>query len=200
VSISEVQSRIGTIQAQMSLLASRAAQGPAASAGSASTATSATQFAAALDSAVAANSTDAASTTRAVTTGGAADGTWVRPLSGRVTSEYGPRWGTQHKGMDIAAATGAPVRSMAAGVVRRADWNGGYGNAVIIDHGNGISTLYGHNSALTVKPGQRVNAGDVIAKAGSTGDSTGPHLHLEVRIKDKQINPRPWLEARGVKF
>jgi murein DD-endopeptidase MepM/ murein hydrolase activator NlpD len=200
VSIGEVQSRIGTIQAQMSLLAARAAQAPAASAGSASGGTSATQFAAALDSAVAANATGAASTTSAATAGGAADGTWVKPVNGPVTSEFGPRWGTQHEGMDIAAATGTPVRSMAAGVVRRADWNGGYGNAVIIDHGNGISTLYGHNSALSVKPGQRVNAGDIIAKAGSTGDSTGPHVHLEVRIKDKQINPRPWLEARGLKF
>jgi murein DD-endopeptidase MepM/ murein hydrolase activator NlpD len=194
VSIGEVQARIGAIQTQMSMLAVRSAQAPAATGTSATvasataTGTSVTQFAAALDSAVAAQGT---------TSTGAE---WVKPVAGRVTSEFGPRWGTQHKGMDIAAATGTPIRAMSGGVVRRADWNGGYGNAVVIDHGNGISTLYGHNSALTVKPGQHVKAGDVIAKAGSTGDSTGPHLHLEVRIKDKQIDPRPWLEARGMRF
>jgi murein DD-endopeptidase MepM/ murein hydrolase activator NlpD len=189
MSLGEVQSRIGAIQSQLGLLAMRAVQAPVETAAPAGTAgpagaspASATQFAAALDS--------------AVSTGQG----WVPPVHGKITSEFGPRWGTQHKGMDIAAATGTPIRAASGGTVRRADWNGGYGNAVIIDHGNGISTLYGHNSALTVKPGQRVNAGDVIAKAGSTGDSTGPHLHLEVRINDKQVNPRPWLESRGVRF
>jgi murein DD-endopeptidase MepM/ murein hydrolase activator NlpD len=194
VSIGEVQARIGAIETQLSFLAARippavtgsttgavTGTGSVAAAGGTGS-SSATQFAAALDSAVASGQG------------------WTAPLKGQITSEFGPRWGTQHKGMDIAAATGAPVRAASGGTVRRADWNGGYGNAVIIDHGNGISTLYGHNSALTVKPGQRVNAGDVIAKAGSTGDSTGPHLHLEVRIDDKQINPRPWLAARGVRF
>jgi murein DD-endopeptidase MepM/ murein hydrolase activator NlpD len=197
VSIDAVQARIGAIQAQMSVLAARTAA-PAAT--SAASGTPASQFAAALDTAVAAQGTASAGSAAGVASGAASGSEWVKPVSGRVTSEFGPRWGTQHKGMDIAAATGTPVRAMSGGVVRRADWNGGYGNAVVIDHGNGISTLYGHNSALTVKAGQRVNPGDVIAKAGSTGDSTGPHLHLEVRVNDKQVDPRPWLESRGVKW
>jgi murein DD-endopeptidase MepM/ murein hydrolase activator NlpD len=197
VSIDAVQARIGAIQAQMSVLAARTAA-PAAT--SAASGTPASQFAAALDTAVAAQGTAPAGSAAGVASGAASGSEWVKPVSGRVTSEFGPRWGTQHKGMDIAAATGTPVRAMSGGVVRRADWNGGYGNAVVIDHGNGISTLYGHNSALTVKAGQRVNPGDVIAKAGSTGDSTGPHLHLEVRVNDKQVDPRPWLESRGVKW
>jgi murein DD-endopeptidase MepM/ murein hydrolase activator NlpD len=197
VSIDAVQARIGAIQAQMSVLAARTA---APTATSAASGTPASQFAAALDTAVAAQGTAPAGSAAGVASGAASGSEWVKPVSGRVTSEFGPRWGTQHKGMDIAAATGTPVRAMSGGVVRRADWNGGYGNAVVIDHGNGISTLYGHNSALTVKAGQRVNPGDVIAKAGSTGDSTGPHLHLEVRVNDKQVDPRPWLESRGVKW
>jgi murein DD-endopeptidase MepM/ murein hydrolase activator NlpD len=190
VSIGEVQARIGAIEAQLSALA-RAGQAPVPAAQSAAAAgpaaggvqgVSGTAFAAALDSAV---------------TGGK---TFVKPMDGRVTSEFGPRWGTMHKGLDLAAPAGSPIRAVTGGTVRRADWNGGYGNAVIIDHGNGVSTLYGHAASLNVKPGQRVNAGDIIAKEGSTGDSTGPHLHFEVRINDKQIDPRPWLTGRGIKL
>ena len=83
-------------------------------------------------------------------------------------------------------------------VVKRAAWYGGYGNAVIIDHGGGVQTLYGHNSSLSVQPGDRVRAGQVIAKVGSTGDSTGPHLHFEVQVDGKAVNPRPWLKKHGV--
>jgi murein DD-endopeptidase MepM/ murein hydrolase activator NlpD len=193
VSIGEVQARIGAIESQLTALAARTAQLTGTTSTAATSATAAapatgvdaasgTSFAAALDSAVNAGAT------------------FVKPLGGRVTSEFGPRWGTMHKGLDLAAPAGSPIRAVTGGTVRRADWNGGYGNAVIIDHGNGLSTLYGHAASLNVKPGQKVHAGDIIAKEGSTGDSTGPHLHFEVRINDKQIDPRPWLTARGIKL
>jgi murein DD-endopeptidase MepM/ murein hydrolase activator NlpD len=80
-----------------------------------------------------------------------------------------------------------------SGVVIYADWMGGYGNAVIIDHGGGVSTLYGHNSELLVGEGQRVNKGQVIARAGSTGYSTGPHVHFEVRLNGSPTNPLDYL-------
>jgi murein DD-endopeptidase MepM/ murein hydrolase activator NlpD len=192
VSIGEVQARIGAIESQLTALAARSAQLTGTTATTSTTsatepaggtqAASGTAFAAALDSAVSAGT----------------GSSFVKPLNGRVTSEFGPRWGTMHKGLDLAAAAGSPIRAVTGGTVRRADWNGGYGNAVIIDHGNGLSTLYGHAASLNVKPGQKVNAGDIIAKEGSTGDSTGPHLHFEVRVNDKQIDPRPWLTARGI--
>jgi murein DD-endopeptidase MepM/ murein hydrolase activator NlpD len=146
--------------------------------------TTAVRFAAALDAAAGGS--------------GASASGWVVPARGQVTSEFGPRWGTEHEGIDIGAASGAPVRAAADGVVRRASWYGGYGNAVIIDHGDGVQTLYGHNSSLDVQPGQRVSAGEVIAKVGSTGDSTGPHLHFEVEVDGRKVDPRPWLRARGV--
>jgi murein DD-endopeptidase MepM/ murein hydrolase activator NlpD len=189
MSIGEVQARIGAIEAQLTALAQRSAQltGTTATTGTATgtAASSGTSFAAALDSAVSAASPGA---------------TYVKPLNGRVTSEFGPRWGTMHKGLDLAAPAGSPIRAVTGGTVRRADWNGGYGNAVVIDHGNGLSTLYGHAASLNVKPGQKVGAGDIIAREGSTGDSTGPHLHFEVRKNDKQIDPRPWLTAHGIKL
>jgi murein DD-endopeptidase MepM/ murein hydrolase activator NlpD len=190
VSIGEVQARIGAIESQLTALGARHAQlatatttstgSPSATASTGVKESSGTSFAAALDSAVG---------------GGKA---FVKPMDGRVTSEFGPRWGTMHKGLDLAAPAGSPIRAVTGGTVRRANWNGGYGNAVIIDHGNGLSTLYGHAASLDVKPGQKVNAGDIIAREGSTGDSTGPHLHFEVRLNDKQIDPRPWLTARGI--
>jgi murein DD-endopeptidase MepM/ murein hydrolase activator NlpD len=123
---------------------------------------------------------------------------WTAPAHGRVSSEFGPRWGTQHQGIDIAAGKGSTVTAAGPGVVRRASWYGGYGNAVVIDHGSGVSTLYGHNSELNVKPGDKVRAGQKIAEVGSTGDSTGPHLHFEVQINGKKVNPRPWLQQRGI--
>jgi murein DD-endopeptidase MepM/ murein hydrolase activator NlpD len=195
VSIGEVQARIGQIHALMISastggLAGAASTAATRAAGGASTATggaSATQFATALDAALATNN-DA----------NLPPGTWVRPTQGSVSSEYGPRWGQEHEGIDIAAGSGSPVRAATDGVVKKASWYGGYGNAVIIDHGGGVQTLYGHNSALSVQPGDRVRAGQVIAKVGSTGDSTGPHLHFEVQVDGKAVNPRPWLKKHGV--
>jgi murein DD-endopeptidase MepM/ murein hydrolase activator NlpD len=98
-----------------------------------------------------------------------------------------------HTGIDVAAQEGSPVLAAAPGVVRRAGRRGGYGNAVEIDNGNGISTLYGHASALTVKEGESVKAGEPIALVGHTGRATGSHLHFEVRKDGKPIDPQPTL-------
>lgn len=116
-----------------------------------------------------------------------------------VTSPYGyrihPIFGTRkyHSGMDLAAPHGTNTVAAEAGVVRMAGWNGGYGYCVIIDHGGGIATLYGHNSKLLVSAGQSVSRGQVIAKIGSTGNSTGPHLHFEVLINGSTTNPAPYI-------
>lgn len=123
----------------------------------------------------------------------------------RVTSGFGQRVdpldGTTrtHSGIDFGAPEGTPVHAAAAGVVRSAGPRGGYGNAVEIDHGNGLTTLYGHNSQLTVSPGQRVEAGQVISHVGMTGRATGPHLHFEVRVDDRPQNPQRSLIAYGIR-
>ena len=117
-----------------------------------------------------------------------------------VTSEFGyrrdPFTGERrgHTGMDLAVPTGTSVRAALPGTVTVSTYNqGGYGYYVMIDHGNGLSTLYGHNSQLLARVGQTVDAGDVIALSGSTGRSTGPHLHFEVRINGERTNPRSYL-------
>ena len=126
-------------------------------------------------------------------------GRMIWPLSGPITSPFGwrthPIFGTSryHSGLDIGADYGDAVVAADGGVVIYADWMGGYGKAVIIDHGNGVSTLYGHNSDLVVGEGQRVNKGQVIARAGSTGYSTGPHVHFEVRLNGSPTNPLDYL-------
>jgi murein DD-endopeptidase MepM/ murein hydrolase activator NlpD len=123
---------------------------------------------------------------------------WVRPAEGPLSSLFAVRWGVMHKGLDIAAPYGSTVRAASAGVVKFADWNGGYGRLVILDHGDGTTTRYGHNSKFLVKVGQHVEAGDPIAEVGSTGFSTGAHCHFEVRLNDVAIDPLPWMKARGV--
>ena len=115
------------------------------------------------------------------------------PVTGTVSSRFGLRNGKQHEGIDIAAAHGSQVRAVAAGKVAYADWAGSYGLLVTIDHGGGIETRYAHNSRLDVKPGDRVSAGQVIARVGSTGRSTGPHLHFEVRVNGEPVDPMQWL-------
>ncbi|HWH00058.1 MAG TPA: M23 family metallopeptidase [Pilimelia sp.] len=194
MTIGDIQFRISQIQSMMHAAVAPAPAAPTTAAGGAASAggppgASATAFAAALDQALAAEKPR-----------GAANGGWQLPVQGTTSSEFGPRWGRQHEGIDIAAATGTPVRAAADGVVRKASWYGGYGNAVIIDHGGGVSTLYAHNSSLTVKPGERVRAGQLVAKVGSTGDSTGPHLHFEVEVDGKKVDPRPWFARRGLNF
>lgn len=126
--------------------------------------------------------------------------TWPAPGHNRISSPFGnrihPIFGSKkmHTGIDIAAPMGATIVAATDGVVQHSGGLGGYGNAVIIDHGDGISTLYAHNSSLSVSVGQSVKRGQVIAKAGSTGYSTGPHLHFEVRKNGSYINPVPWLQ------
>jgi murein DD-endopeptidase MepM/ murein hydrolase activator NlpD len=125
---------------------------------------------------------------------------WVVPANGPLSSLFGARWGTHHYGIDIAAPYGSTVRAASAGKVVRAGWYGGYGMIVIIDHGNGVTTRYGHNSQLLVEEGDVVEAGQPISKVGSTGYSTGPHCHFEVRIDDKPLDPIPFMRDRGIDF
>lgn len=129
---------------------------------------------------------------------------WVLPLAKyRLTSCYAYRWGTMHYGIDMAAATGTPIRSVGAGRVVQAGWRyNGYGISVMVDHGNGWKTLYAHASKAYVRIGQWVSAGQTIAAVGSTGYSTGPHLHFAVVRNSfgKWVNPKPWLAERGVRI
>lgn len=125
---------------------------------------------------------------------------WMRPADGYISSVFGLRFGGSefHKGLDIAGPTGSPIHAAAAGKVLIAGPHGGYGNLVVIDHGNGVTTYYGHNSRVLVDVGDEVQPGDRIALRGSTGQSTGPHCHFEVRINDEQTDPQAWLRKRGV--
>lgn len=120
----------------------------------------------------------------------------VTPISGTITSRYGVssriRKST-HTGLDIAATTGTPIKVVADGTVTFASRNGAYGNLVKVDHGNGVETWYAHTSKMYVTVGQSVKAGDVIAAVGSTGNSTGPHLHLEIRVNGEHVNPQIYL-------
>lgn len=121
------------------------------------------------------------------------------PADGYITSPYGwrihPIYGTgrMHTGIDIGVGYGAPIKAADGGTVIYSGWCGGYGNTVIIDHGRGITTLYGHNSSLYVSEGQSVAKGQVISAAGSTGNSTGPHLHFEVRQDGNPVDPMGYL-------
>ncbi len=123
---------------------------------------------------------------------------FVRPGTGRLTSGYGSRWGRLHAGIDLAAGTGAPISAVAAGTVVSAEHEGGYGRVVRVQHDPSTVTLYAHMSELLVTTGQRVGAGTWLGLEGSSGHSTGPHLHFEVRVGDVPIDPAPWLRARGV--
>jgi murein DD-endopeptidase MepM/ murein hydrolase activator NlpD len=118
---------------------------------------------------------------------------FIWPVHGVVTSGFGWRWGRLHAGIDIAVASGTPVVAAASGTVVIAGWLGGYGNLVVVDHGNGIATAYGHNSAVTVGYGEYVVQGQLIAYSGSTGHSTGPHVHFEVRIGGAPVDPFGYL-------
>jgi murein DD-endopeptidase MepM/ murein hydrolase activator NlpD len=116
----------------------------------------------------------------------------VWPLRGPVTSEFGSRWGRFHSGMDIAPGAGTPINAAKAGTVVFAGYNGGYGNFVIIDHGGGVATAYAHMSSIAASQGARIGQGGRVGSVGSTGHSTGPHLHYEVRINGAARNPRQY--------
>ncbi|MGE5481867.1 MAG: peptidoglycan DD-metalloendopeptidase family protein [Bacteroidota bacterium] len=117
----------------------------------------------------------------------------IWPVEGPISSYYGPRWGSVHEGIDIAVPARTPVRAAAGGKVIYAGTYGSYGILVIIDHGNGVTTRYAHNSRVEVAAGEVVERGDVIAKSGNTGRSTGPHLHFEVRKQGRPLNPLGYL-------
>jgi len=117
----------------------------------------------------------------------------IWPASGPITSGFGMRWGRLHAGVDIGAGYGSPVRAAKGGTVILAGYNGGYGNAVIIDHGGGFSTLYAHMSRLMVSDGAVVRQGQQVGAVGSTGHSTGAHLHFETRFGGTPQNPRRFL-------
>jgi murein DD-endopeptidase MepM/ murein hydrolase activator NlpD len=126
------------------------------------------------------------------------------PAKGYITSGFGTRSDpfnggrAHHLGIDFDANTGDPVSAAAGGVVTYSGVKSGYGNVVQVDHGNGYTTLYGHNSRLLVRVGDVVRAGQTIAKAGSTGRSTGPHVHFEVHVEGRPVNPKPFLDkVRG---
>lgn len=117
------------------------------------------------------------------------------PLVGAITSGFGWRDNEFHHGLDIAGRVGDYIRAAWSGIVTFSGWgNGIYGNMVKIDHGNGLETVYAHNSRNLVKSGEYVRAGEVIAEVGATGNATGPHLHFEVREKGRAINPRNFLK------
>ena len=126
---------------------------------------------------------------------------WVNPMPGvRLSSCFGPRWGTRHQGLDFAGPAGTRIVSVGSGRVVSAGWDyGGYGISVLVDHGHGLLSHYAHASRALVGPGQRVRPGQPIAVEGSTGNSTGPHLHFEVhRGLWNQVDPAAWLRSRGV--
>lgn len=120
-------------------------------------------------------------------------GTFLFPAQGPITSNYGRRWGRAHTGVDIDAPTGSAVVAAQAGSVVHAGWKNGYGNTVIVDHGNGIRTLYAHLSRVGVGVGARVERGQFVGSVGATGNVTAAHLHYEVLVGGAPRNPGPWL-------
>ena len=120
-------------------------------------------------------------------------GALIWPVNAPITSPFGWRWGRMHEGIDLGAAYGTPIAAAAAGTVIYAGWLGGYGNLTVIDHGGGLSTAYGHQSHIGVSVGQQVEQGEIIGNVGSTGHSTGPHLHFEVRVNGQAVDPLGYL-------
>lgn len=173
----EFVAEVAGLQAQSAALAARIAAAQAAAA-----------QAAAARAAAAQASGEATATAPTPSVGG-----FVWPVAGPVTSGFGVRWGRMHEGIDIAVPSGTPVRAAAAGTVIEAGWVSGYGNLVVVDHGNGIATAYAHNSAFAAAAGRQVAQGEVIAYSGSTGHSTGPHVHFEVRVGGAAVDPLGYL-------
>ncbi len=124
---------------------------------------------------------------------GIGTGRLIWPVRGPINSPFGQRWGRLHAGIDIGVPTGTPVRAADAGRVVLSGPTGGYGNYMCIQHTRSLSTCYAHNSRLGARKGDRVRQGQVIARAGSTGNSTGPHLHFETRVNGTPVNPRRYL-------
>ena len=123
----------------------------------------------------------------------AASSGFIWPVNAPITSPFGWRWGRMHEGVDLGASYGAAIAAAASGTVIYAGWEGGYGNLVVIDHGGGIATAYGHQSRIAASVGQQVAQGQTIGYVGSTGHSTGPHLHFEVRVDGSAVDPLGYL-------
>jgi murein DD-endopeptidase MepM/ murein hydrolase activator NlpD len=117
----------------------------------------------------------------------------IWPVSGPITSPFGPRWGSFHQGIDIGVPMGTPIAAAAAGTVIYCGWEAGYGNLVVIDHGGNLATAYGHQSSIAVSCGQHVDQGQTIGYVGCTGHCFGPHLHFEVRINGNPVDPLGYL-------
>jgi murein DD-endopeptidase MepM/ murein hydrolase activator NlpD len=133
------------------------------------------------------------SSSRYTTTGAVSSSGLIWPVSGPVTSPFGWRWGRMHEGIDIAVPTGTPIAAAASGRVVYAGWMSGYGNLVIIDHGGGLATAYGHQSSVAVGVGQIVMQGQTIGYSDCTGHCFGPHLHFEVRVNGSPVDPLGYL-------
>jgi murein DD-endopeptidase MepM/ murein hydrolase activator NlpD len=118
---------------------------------------------------------------------------FIWPVSGPITSPFGERWGTLHPGIDIGVPSGTPVHAAASGTVIWCGWMSGYGNLVMIDHHNGLVTLYGHNTSVAVGCNQQVSQGQVVSYSGCTGFCTGPHVHFEVRLHGTAVDPLGYL-------
>ena len=152
------------------------------------------QAAAAAQSAPSSSSSSSGGTSAAAAPSGGGGG-YAWPMCARVTSEYGPRWGRMHRGIDLGAPVGSAIRAIRGGTVIFAGWQGGYGQTTLIDHGNGVVSLYAHQSRFAVSQGARVSQGQVIGYVGMTGNTTGPHLHLETRVGGSAVNPRQYLSG-----
>ena len=128
--------------------------------------------------------------------------TWPAPGIYRITSPFGyrihPILNTKklHTGIDIGVPQGTKIVAAQSGTIIYSDWYGGYGMVIMIDHGGGIVTLYGHNSKLIAKVGQKVDKGDAVSLSGTTGLSTGPHLHFEVRVNGQYVDPLTYVTAQ----
>ena len=146
------------------------------------------QLAAQIQSAQARSAAGGISTGSGVSSSG-----FIWPVQGPIVSPFGMRWGRMHEGVDIAVRTGTPIHAAAAGTVIYAGWMSGYGNLVVIDHGRGLATAYGHQSAIAAGNGQSVSQGQVIGYVGCTGHCFGPHLHFEVRVNGAPVDPLGYL-------
>lgn len=127
----------------------------------------------------------------------------VQPVAGRITSTAGPRWGTTHYGLDVANRIGTPIFAVADGVVEKSGPANGFGLWVVIRHADGSRSVYGHINQAFVEAGDQVSAGDRIAAVGNRGQSTGPHLHLEIRqgsVSGDKVDPVGWLRERGLEL
>ena len=122
----------------------------------------------------------------------------IASCGGNFTSPFGARWGRQHLGDDFSVPVGTRLRALNSATVVAAGAYGGMGNRVELDFGNGITGIYAHMSSISVSVGQKLSSGDSIGLSGNTGNSTGPHLHLEIHINGAPIDPAPWLRAHGI--